>query len=369
MDCCRRRLDELLSDGCHGNMDHAEPFDVIPPPPSAREKEVLRHMSELPPEDPRDWTAYISGTDESVRVSHAFTRRYQLKDLEDRHPVWLDRYSRLRGLYSWRKVFAGRVLAKRLSWCMSSINSVDAIEAQELRLRAVADALPGVDPCYRQVVAQVLADFRRRYRHMVRAKVIAGDRAWAKAVYPRYAFLADHILDEATAAGDSELVCQLVPLMSPGFFPHSGGHKVFDALDAERLVAAVRSSRVRLSWHDALANHRQREARRLADPSVPPLPPSFYEMVLEMNGPSTVCYHFHHDVMSALDVLVEMHRDGRVDRASLDRTRDRIFADAASRGAGPSYSYLLEDSGRLVTERFSAAVIPFALAKRKAGNM
>lgn len=364
MEECRARLYAMIQN--NAEMD-VEPSYVIPPPLSAREKALLTHIQELPPDDPADWPLYISHTEESIRVSYACSRLYQLNHFfEERCPLWLERDARVKGVHSWRKVFAGRVLAKRLAWCMSRVTSADTLEAQEQRLLAIADALPDVKPCYRQVVAHVLADSPRRYQQMVIYKVHGGDRAWANAVFPGYPFLTDHILEEAIASQDSELACQLVPLMPPGRFPPSVGTRVFDALDAERLVPVVQNSRVRLTWSDALANHRRRETRRLSDPAVRPLPPSFYGMVMEMNGPTTAYYNFHQDVMHALDVLVEMHKDGRISRADLDKTRDRIFAEASSRGSHPSYAYLLEDSGRLVTERFAAAVVPFALAASKA---
>eukprot|EP00873_Tetraselmis_striata_P043889 jgi/Tetstr1/464153/TSEL_008958.t1 len=341
--------------------------DPIPPPMSARERELLSHVEGAPPVHVADWPAYISRTDESLRASLAFDRRYKLNHfLEERSASWTGCDDRIKGMYSWRKVFAGTVLAKRLRLCMTRVASAYTVQEQERRLAAIADALPDVKPCYRQVVVRTMAEYTRRCSHMVRCKIQDGDRAWANAVYPAYHFLSEYILEEAVAERDTELVCQLVPLMPPGPFPRPGAHVVFDALDAGRLVAAIGISRVRVSWEDALANHRLRELRRTSDPAVPPLPPEFYDMVLEMSIPPRMCYSFHQDVMHTLDALVEMHRDGRVGRADLDRARDRIFAEAAARGPYPSYSYLLEDSSRLLTERFSAAVIPFALAAKRA---
>lgn len=352
----RRRLERMLL----METPSESPSPACPP----AEAELAAYACAGPPSDLELWPSYIDCARVACVMSAACARKCQWTALMERHAPWLlDASLKARGVYSWRRAFAARLLRWRLGRCLVEVTASETLEQQRDRLLAVADALPGVDSCYRHVVAGVLYLHGRRCSQMVGYKMAAGDRRWMQEAFVCYDSLGDRILGCVLEHRDTALMCQLLPLCEPGPpLSYVVAASVFHLLDTREVVRAVRSAGLRVCWHSALSNHRARERDRLADPAVPPLHASFYEMLLELDHTNASTYNHHDDVMSALDVLVEMHDDGRITRDALDGARDRIFARASMQGTYRSYRYLLDDSNRVMADRFAAAVVPFAMA-------
>eukprot|EP00873_Tetraselmis_striata_P033929 jgi/Tetstr1/454193/TSEL_041112.t1 len=340
--------------------------------PTTTERGMRRLVTLPPPARCAEWAPYIAAAvDESLKATHVFKRQHKLAAFLQTHaPTLKAPVMRIRGVQSWQKTFAGRVLAHRLRRCLLQLPLASTREAEQDMLAAVADGIRGLCAEYRPVVEACFDANRRRARQMVARKFDDGDLPWVREAFTQFPCLTESILELTLQRRDTDLMCQILPCMQPGLMNYVIASSVFDDLVTERVVAVVRECGMRVDWRDALRNHRRRETRRAADPTVPPLHPSFYDMLFDMSGegPGGGIFDHHQDVMTALDVLVEMHEDGRVSRQRLDQARDRIFARAASREVYPSYKYLLESSQRLMTNSFAAAVLPFAMAMAGGGS-
>lgn len=327
---------------------------------------ALADMVRLPvPGDARDWVSYlVDCAAEAERLSHAFARRDDLKAfLSDSGAEGVfDKPAVFRSVGGWRKGFGARILDDRYKACVRLLATAPEDEAWNRKLLALADSAVSHPPRFREIVAAALYDRRGLTRRMVISKTDAGDRGWLKRAYEAYRFMQIPVLDWTLRCGDSDLMCEFVRGMTGENLHYVVAGEVFHKLDSGKVVAAVRESGARVLWSDVINNHRLREQARRSDPGVPPLDRSFYAMVLGLHYCDSSHYSHHQGVMTALDAVVEMHRDGRVSRDELDGFRDRLFAMADVHGTYLAYRYLLEDSKRLLGKRFAHAVIPFAMA-------
>lgn len=352
-------------------MEDSSPQQPQPPPPppqgeTCEYRAALVALIDLPPPgESQDWVGYLDCAREAERLTYVFTRRNDLKaflkDAVTSSDIF-DKDVTFRSVGGWRKGFAARVMDERYRRCLRELMAGPEDGAWAAKAMAFADSLLRPPPRFRCIVSVALHDDRWLARRLIAMKSQREDGGWLKEAYRMYSFMHLPILESTLRQKNTALMCELIRRMHGECLHYSVGCEVFHGLDTKHVVQAVKESHMRVMWSDIINNHRLREEARRADPAVQPLDASFYDLVLTLEYCNTMSYSHHNDVMTALDCVVEMHRDGRVSKQQLDDFRDRLFAMADRHGTYLAYRYLVEESTRLVERRFAHAVIPFALA-------
>lgn len=311
------------------------------------------------PDRAEDWAEYL-------RFEAAVKETMVYRRMRDARGA-LTHVSRTRRYFGqWRKDIAARLQIDRLMKCSIWLESHEGGEGWAEKMAAYAEALI---ECPKRLMptASGVCHSHGLLEPMCRAK--ASDAEWCIAAFRVVGAIRNLLFSSAVVARDTGRVEKYLRLLaSTGLNDkvltyNQAASVIFHLLDCDRLVSALSECDLSISVHDALSNHRHRERDRRADPTVAPLPMSFYDMVLSsLDRREPTVFEHHQEVMCALDALVEFHRDGRLSKQRLDRARDKLFSMADNNGAHPAYRYLLEESRTLAHNRLASVVVPMAMA-------
>lgn len=323
--------------------------------------DIAVEAASAPPADPALWAAFLVGgrPDLKALVRRAAPSRKRLAELV-RDPALVKKS--IRGT-TWQTSFVLRLMSARFRACVRSINAEQDHDAYREKMSAFGDALVAAQPKDRTEVGRVLLEdpSSRLVHRLVRVKANMRDVRWLVDAYDMYFVTHAYILEEAVSRGLTEVVTAAMRRMTVCLCYTVAG-EAFHRLDADLVVRAAVENNLGLHAVHALANHQSREALRRSDPSVPPLPRSFYDYFLSQHCEQSVFLGDHGNIMMHVQTLVIMRDDGRITDRQLDDATDRVFSLAGNHHR-QLYSYLLNRGNRgLDLRRLQQAVVPMALA-------
>lgn len=298
-------------------------------------------------------TKYLVCNERGVSIAKAFKRKRDMVAWLDEHDSLESRLQATLPSLNWRHAFSRRLMERRFALTCRKLEFAHRNNGWDSDIKEIADMLHTLPRGYLYHSAKIVFEHRRISSAIIKYKIQQKDVEWLS--YIAELEMIPKVVELTVESGDDDLIVEVITRIEN--IPYYVKSSIFYYLlnRADDMVKVCIEKDIRIGILDGLKNHRSREAKRMNEPSVPPLPNSFYKMLLDFKELDKG-YNHHSVVMSMLNSAIEFHENKRISKKELDEFRDKLFSMASQDGAHKCYAYLHDLSNEVLTNRLRAAV-------------